>query len=454
MDNLFEYQNSLHYEGSLDKLDDFLSEIWKKRDKSKYWGDEGLEQSSLQPFLNLNYRNCELKSNNYIGAIYCEGQKINLLPKIFFDADRDYSESEISAMHKHILWWLSYCRRIKFPSYDSDMSSHKSDFFEILIYLFAKYTLELLNKVLYQHYEEINEDLPFIRGRLNINNYITQNLARGRYHKLSCSYDSFELDNKFNRVVKYVSKTLVRVSGNAENKRMLNDILLILDEVTDKKATAEECASIRFSIYNASFETVRDYCYLFLNNSISYHYKNDLQLFAFLLPMEYVFEDFLYGFIEKELDSISVKAQSSKEYLDLEKGYQLRPDLIINNGSKELIGDAKYKFVYSSSAKKTILQADLYQMLAYAARFKIDELILFYPNTIMDDPCSLKRIHIREEFGGNIITIRSYLIPIINHTIFHHTDCSSGNLMKLFEETKNELRVVLSDILLPQATMY
>lgn|GEM_PF-6106324 len=89
------------------------------------------------------------------------------------------------------------------------------------------------------------------------------------------------MDNKCNRIIKYVSQLLFNVTSNIENKKYLREILFILDEVSDEKASAHECAKITFNPMFSDFETIRDYCILFLNNSISIDYKNDLKLFAF-----------------------------------------------------------------------------------------------------------------------------------------------------------------------------
>lgn len=305
-------------------------------------------------------------------------------------------------MQHHILWWLSYCRKIKFPNYKTSLGDVKSDFFEVLIYLFAKYTRQLLTSSIYQQYEEVNNELSFIKGRLNTNAYINENIATGRWHKLNCAYDAFVLDNKFNRIIKYVADLLFRNTISSENKKYLREILSILDEVSDVRATAEECASLQFNPMFGDFETVRDYCYLFLSSSVSFSYKNDLKLFAFLLPMEYVFEDFIFGFIEKEVKEVQAKAQVSSKYLDKEEAFALRPDLLLKVGSRSVIADTKYKIVYSDDKdpKKGISQSDLYQMLAYAVRFKIEEVILFFPNTIQGYQEQVSEVFIEDELAG------------------------------------------------------
>jgi 5-methylcytosine-specific restriction enzyme subunit McrC len=451
MINLFEYQNKEALTNSFDGLEEFLDDIWKNREKSAFYLDTEEKRVESQRFLDFIHKSLEIKSTKYVGVIHFNGQKINLLPKIFFDGKSEKSEAEVCQMQNHILWWLSYCRKIKFPNYQTSLGSLKSDFFEVLIYLFAKYTLELLNSSIYQQYEEVSRELPFIKGRLNTNEYIRENLSTGRWHKLNCTYDAFVMDNQFNRIVKHVTNMLFNATGNSETKKHLREILFILDEVSDMPATAEQCNTIQFNPMFSDFETVRDYCSLFLSNSVSFNYKNELKLFAFLLPMEYVFEDFVFGFIDKELEEVRAKAQVSDTHLDEGKTFKLRPDLYLNIGGKSVIADTKYKIVYSDEKdpKKGISQNDLYQMLAYAVRFKVDEIILFYPNTIKDSQENESELTIRDELAdGRIINVKAYQIPVLNREILSADFNPSNDLKTLFEPTRIELKRKLNKILL------
>ena len=452
MINLFEYQNKVDIQDSLEGLEGFLDEIWNSREKNSFYSENGNDKIESQRFLQFIHKSNELKSNKYVGVIHYEGNKINLLPKIFFDSEKDYSTNEVSQIQNHILWWLSYCRKIKFPNYQASLGSAKSDFFEVLIYLFSKYTRELLNSSIYQQYEEVNRELSFIKGRLNTDEYINENLSKGKWHKLNCTYDAFVFDNEFNRIIKYVSTLLFNVTSSHDSKKHLREILFILDEVSDERATAEQCSRISFNPMFGEFETVRDYCQLFLNNCISFDYKNDLKLFAFLLPMEYVFEDFIFGFIDKELEEVTAKAQRSDTYLDEGKAFNLKPDLWLKTDYKSLIADTKYKIVYSDEKdpKKGISQNDLYQMLAYAVRFEVDEIILFYPNTIKQSQEEETELTIKDALAnGKEITIRAFQLPIINRGLLNANLVTKAGLSELFESTREELINKIEKILDP-----
>jgi len=442
MINLFEYQNTVGITDSIDGLEDFLDDIWNSRERSTFYTEKEGENSQSQRFLQFIRKTNEIKSNKYVGVIHYNGNKINLLPKIFFDARKEYSTTEINQIQNHILWWLSYCRKIKFPNYQASLSTVRSDFFEVLIYLFSKYTLELLSSSLYQQYEEVSDELVFIKGRLNTSEYINENLSKGKWHKLNCTYDAFVFDNEFNRIIKYVTNLLFRITSSLESKKSLREILFILDDVSDVKASAEQCSKITFNPMFGEFETVRDYCQLFLSNSVSFDYKNDLKLFAFLLPMEYLFEDFVFGFIDRELPSISVLSQRSDTYLDEGRAFRLKPDLWIKAKDKSLIADTKYKIVYEDQEdpKKGISQNDLYQMLAYAVRFEVDEIVLFYPNTLKNQLLDDSEFIIKDALAnGKEISVKVFQLPVVNSELLDKTLESGIDLREIFKSTREKL---------------
>jgi 5-methylcytosine-specific restriction enzyme subunit McrC len=450
MINLFEYQNSQAYPASkADDLELFLDYIWAKREKSSYYFNEEDNRVEQQRFIQFLHKTKTLKSNKYVGVIHFEGSTINLLPKIFYDS-KEPSVSDVNAINKHILWWLSYCRKLKFPNYLSSLNSEKADFFEILIYLFSKYTRELLSSSIYQKYTEVNEELSFVKGRIDVNAYINNNLSRGRNHKISCEFDSFQMDNDFNRGVKFVSKLLLTVTKENQSRRFLSDILFILDEVKDVNISSNEMKRLAFNPMFSNFETIRDYCVLFLDNSVSFNYKNDLKLFAFLLPMEYVFEDFLFGFIDKEIDLVNAKAQVGSKHLDEAKNFALKPDLYLSLPNKNIIADTKYKIVYAdkTDSKKGISQTDLYQMLAYAVRFEVNEIVLFYPNTINhEEPKESELVIVDELSVDQKVYIKSVQLPIINFEMFKENYQAENTIKLDFEGVRERLKERLEMVL-------
>lgn len=424
----------------------FLDDIWSKREKSNYFLNEEEKREEEQRFVQFLHKSSQLKSNKYVGVIHFEGNTINLLPKIFFEGSSKISDNQLHVINRHILWWLSYCSKIKFPNYLTGLDSDASDFFEILIYLFSKYTKEILSSSMYQRYIEVENELSNVKGRIDFNAYINNNLASGRHHKVSCVYDSFELDNEFNQCVKCVAKMLSIATKNAESRRHLEDILFLLDEVSDVQVSSTTCRNISFNMMFADFEAIRDYCTLFLENSVSFNYKNEMKLFAFLLPMEYIFEDFILGFLNTEVVGVSAKGQSTKKHLDEGLKFQLRPDLLLETNSGSFIADAKYKMVFNTSdGKNGLSQSDLYQMLAYSVRFEIPNIKLFFPGTIHLSTSESKGITvINDEFSKSSIFVDAHQLKIIDTA--KYKDCEE-NCDVQFTDLRDELAAYFSAIL-------
>lgn len=70
----------------------------------------------------------------------------------------------------------------------------------------------------------------------------------------------------------------------------------------------------------------------FIGISVSFNYKNSLKLFASLILIEYVFKDFLFGFIDREIEAVNPKGQATVTYLDECKTFILKLDLILDLG--------------------------------------------------------------------------------------------------------------------------
>jgi len=464
MINLFEYQNKEDCGLSDEKLNEFesfLDDIWKTR--NNYESQSSVIETKIeqQRFVQILHKNKQLKSNKYVGVIKYEDEVFNFLPKIFYEQNKKHNMEDVRVINLHILWWLKYCGKIHFPNYLTNLETTSCDFFDILIYLFSNYTKNLLSSLIYQKYEEIENELSFIKGRVDFSKYINENISKGKWHKINCTFDSYDFDNSLNRVIKYVSKLLLSYTHNVENKTNLREIIMILDEVRDTIATPEDCGNIRFNPLFENYNVVRDYCLLFLTNSISFSYKNELKLFAFLLPMNSIFEGFITGFIEKEIPEIALKSQVTTHHLDTEKKFELRPDLILEYNDHKIIADAKYKIILNETNQQNkISVSDLYQVVSYSIRFEINHVILFYPNTINNldgikksslsaDNLSNKSriIKIKNEYLNDNILVKIVFLPIINDLLFNVDTNIKQSLDTIFNTTKDTLKQkILSEV--------
>lgn len=358
-------------------LKSYLEEIWQNRNRFSPTDDEELSEEEEATFrknkqLFLSFDGSFIRARNYVGFIQYEGQRINIYPKICNESD-----SPANILH-HILYWLSYSKRIKFPFSQLPLDKQNFDnWLEALIYLFAHYTEETISSQPYQAYQEITEETSFLRGRLAINEYIKNNIVKGTHQYFHCTYEPFLFDNQFNRIVKYVTKLLLLVSNNNTNKDRLSTLLFLLDEVSDCHCTASDCDLVKLNPLYHDLNNILAMSRLFLDSASINQNESTNTNFCLLLPMEVIFEDFIFGFIEKHFSEAEPEPQTGT-YLTKEKVFRMKTDIILKKPS--LIIDTKYKIrKVSTDSKKGILQTDMYQMLAYSFRRGIQHVLLIYP---------------------------------------------------------------------------
>ena len=85
-------------------------------------------------------------------------------------------------------------------------------------------------------------------------------------------------------------------------------------------------------------------------------------------------------------------------------------------------------------------------MLTYAVRFKVREIILFYPDTIQYDQNEFAEIIIEVDSHENKeVVIRAFKLPIINFELLDKAFNPQNHLMQLFANTKIALKQKLID---------
>ena len=121
-----------------------------------------------------------------------------------------------------------------------------------------------------------------------------------------------------------------------------------------------------------------------------------------------------------EIENVKAVSQSTSKYLDIGRNYLLKPDLILEIDEKRIIADTKYKITFSDNSDpvKSLSQSDLYQMTVYAVRFDIDEVIIFYPETIMSEELKSGEIIIKDNIAdGREIKVGFYQLPVIDKSL-------------------------------------
>lgn len=382
MKHLFEYGDWEKVKNSK-ALKDLLISIWKMNDN--FLEDETEENKTdkyYQPF--LSFSNDEVRAKNYVGFIQTADDLVEIYPKVF----RNCPEKNKKEMLRHLFFWLSYCRKWNFRFSQAQLSELEIDEFpELIIHLISTYFLETITNQPFAMYQSIEEAMQTPRGSINFKRYIENSLSKANYQNIECDYEPFLLDNKVNRMIKYCSRLLMSQTKLAENLQILQEIISILDEVEDISFSYFDAENLIINPFFEEYNRALDYCKLILNQQLYSSDAYDLSQWCLLLPMEYIFEDFVAGFLEDKFSNDwRVEYQKSNEYLSSNpKVFQMKHDIFLTSKrtGKTIIIDTKYKIRdknFKQDRKKGIEQSDLYQMTSYAFRRGCTDVLLLYPN--------------------------------------------------------------------------
>lgn len=307
-----------------------------------------------------------IQARNYVGVLQTKsGLTIEILPKI---ADKTKSDNRSRAVFIKMLKTLK-----NFPFKSSNLANLKTQnlpLLEIFISMFLCELEALVKKGIKSDYVKLEENLNFLKGKLNINEQIKRNsIHKERFY---VEYSEFLSDIKINQIIKTTLKFLYKKSNSSKNQQKIRELLFIFDEVSTCDDYKNFFEKLIINRQVKHYEQTLLWCKIFLlGNSFTPHKGDDLA-FALLFDMNALFESYVGNFIKKKYTNVSLQ-HSEKYLIENPKGFKLRPDIFLEG---KFIADTKWKIIKS---KDDILQADLYQLYAYGKKYECGELYLIYP---------------------------------------------------------------------------
>ena len=317
-----------------------------------------------------------IQARNYVGVLQTKsGLTIEILPKI---ADKNDAERSKAVFIKML-------RTLKnFPFKSSNLASLKTQnlpLLEIFISMFLSELEALVKKGIKSDYVALEENLNFLKGKLNINEQIKRNsIHKERFY---VGYSEFLSDIKINRIIKTTLKFLYKKSNSSKNQQKIRELLFIFDDVSECEDYKNFFAKLVINRQVKHYEQTLLWCKIFLlGNSFTPHKGDDLAL-ALLFDMNALFESYVGNFIKKSFPC-TILQHSEKHLVEDPKGFKLRPDIFLEG---EFIADTKWKIV---SSRDDISQADLYQLYAYGKKYECGRLYLVYPKISGIDQKAMK----------------------------------------------------------------
>lgn len=209
----------------------------------------------------------------------------------------------------------------------------------------------------------------YVRGRININILISKNWQK---NIINCDYDEYHVDIIENQIIRYTIDKLLKLQfKDNETKRALEITKRYFNNITFKQITPRDITNIQYTVLNAHYKQIHSFCRMILELIGIYEREGLEQFNAYSLDMNMLFERYIGRILKEQLQEYDVVLQD-KQYLDEEKGIDIKPDVVIyKEGIPLLVLDTKYKIDSSTSNN------DIFQLYSYMNKLNVNGIILY-----------------------------------------------------------------------------
>lgn len=265
---------------------------------------------------------------------------------------------------------------------------------EFLAIHFAQLVEVKIEEGLNREYLEHSDNLPAIRGRIDFQADVRQNLVMRQ--RTACRFAELSWDTADNQVLRQVIRLLLNLGFSPRLQGQLARLDSMLEEVTAGQFVASDVARFSYHRQNAGYRELHSLCILMLEYLGISHRAGAQGFKSFIIDMNRLFEGFIRESVASRAPgglSVSNAAAYGHLYLDTEGRVPIRPDVLAYRRKHvRLVLDCKYK----RRGEATSSNADLYQAVSYCAALNVKRAILVYPS---DADLNSSRILIR---GGEI----------------------------------------------------
>lgn len=320
-----------------------------------------------------------------------------------------------SILIKNIYYMLSYAfQTLNQGEYESIGTEKFDKLHNLFAAILSKGIGRQIKQGLYREYHLLSEDLPTLRGKIDMQATARNFIARK--HLLTCEFDDLTENNLLNQILKTTVMLLIRHSEvDDEYKADLKKEMLFFSTVDEIDPTTIKWNSIRFHRNSGSYRMLISFCQLIIEGMLLTTENGEYKLVSFIdeQRMSRLYEKFILEYYIKEHPEIKTSSSQIEWALDDGVGTLLpvmQSDIMLSCGNKILIIDAKYytHTMQSQYEVQSLHSSNLYQIFTYVkneAELKKDCIVsgmLLYART--DESV---QPDVSYQMSGNIIAVKT-----------------------------------------------
>lgn len=305
---------------------------------------------------------------NIVGYLSDGENEIHIHSRFFETQDEDY----------FLTYMLQKVLHYNITINDVSSSEDKS-YFDLLVYLFPYYLEEAMRKGLYKEYvcHSYNDDN--VRGQININRHIKQNIPF--VGKVAYNIREYSFDNMLNQLIRH---TIEKIEGTRPS--LLNESSTIQNNVKIVKGLTSNYShyDLEDVLYKNKNNTIKHGFYeeytqlqilclqILTDEKVSFG-ADDKKVYGIIIDIAWLWEEYLNLLIKDHFYHPQNKAGIKPHYYFNDRNGKIYPDFIGKLPNNRVIADAKYK------PQNNIKKSDYSQMLSYMFRFDSKQGYFFHP---------------------------------------------------------------------------
>jgi 5-methylcytosine-specific restriction enzyme subunit McrC len=335
----------------------------------------------------------KIKVDNYVGIIQTPcGHTIEILPKHVEIHEQDKREIVLANERQLLRKMLRALWKLPSPREAGSASLDKLDLplSEWIMSRFLEACNLLLQRGVRSEYQCVAEQSAYLKGRLNIQRYLTQPVTE--QHRFPIEHDIFSLNTAPNRLIKTALEKICKLTKNTDNWRLANEIRLKLSEVPTSRLPRLDFPQWKSGRLYAQYEPIKVWCEIVLGEQTPSALHGEWHGMSLLFPMEKLFEAYVLSKLEEQYsEHYQIQRQKSNKYLCHHNGkdrFNLRPDIYFKakkDTHSNMILDTKWKLLDQNSEDQRygISDGDMQQMFAYSYMYLEHDgpIVLIYPKS-------------------------------------------------------------------------
>ena len=325
-----------------------------------------------------------LRARGVVGVIAARDCQLEILPKIEGAGEAGVDDA---TLRDRLIHMLAVARDIRIdPGIAAQLAWQRDTILELLIRLFCNKLADALRQGMPQQYTDREDDLPALRGRLDITRQFSVLAASPQM--LACRFDERSPDVALNQVMKAATSKLSRLARAPDNQRALRELGFAYADILVVPLGVLRWDRIVLDRTNTRWRELLSLARLFLEDRHQQTSSGSIDGYALLFEMNVLFEDYVARLLAWALADTGLRVSAQGGHRDClfegEMGrFRTRPDLIIREGSRvAVIIDTKWKRLAARTydPKCGVSQGDVYQSMAYGRLYDCPNVVLLYPH--------------------------------------------------------------------------